>query len=309
MNFIVCISSFLLAVPAIEDSSYNKVLQFPREASFSHYVTLKPDFSEVEKEISVCSWVKFYRTDSQRVWFSYATATNFNTLFFSSNPAAQAAFLGKELPNTNVKFTPYLWQHQCFIWDTVSEHAELFLDGKRVGEGITPTGSKLPAGGTLVLGLEQDCLGGCWEKGEEYGGEIYGLQILKRRLTPAEIKDMYEAGICDKPTSNPDEVITWKDFLDAERHGNVKEISGGCSVWDRLNDFVGEVISPALIIYLEGGKQEEDEEEGTPKKKKKKKSGSKKPGSITDWGKILENFINQKISRELISHLKRHHKF
>ena len=65
--------------------------------------------------------------------------------------------------------------------------------------------------------------------------------------------------MCDKPASDPDVVITWGDILDAERHGNVREISAGCSVWDRLHDFVGDVISQGLITYLEGGNKEGEE--------------------------------------------------
>ena len=313
MKFFYCITVFLLVVAAILGNGFNRVLQFPREASFDHYVLLKPNFTDVEEKISVCSWIKFYQTDGYRYWFSYAAEKDeysFNHLMFSNHPDGQVNFLSKHLPNTHINFTPYLWQHHCFVWDTVSEHAELFLNGKRASGDIRPTGSRLPAGGTLVLGLEQDCVGGCWEKGEEFGGEIYGLYILKRRLTSREIKDMYDAGMCDRPVSDPDVVLTWEDFLGAERNGQVQEISAGCSVWDKLNDFVGQTVTSRLIAYLEGNTQEKEKESTKTAKSKKKGGGNKSTTrSTTNWGKILEFFIDQEISQQFISHLKRHHKF
>ena len=74
MKFLFCI--VLLIVSTAEGSGFNRVLQFPREVSLENYVLLQPDFNDIQEELSVCGWIKFYRTDpddNHRYWFSYAT--------------------------------------------------------------------------------------------------------------------------------------------------------------------------------------------------------------------------------------------
>ena len=77
---IVIVLFFLLIVPGqtspFRDDrgrGFDKVLQFPKEVSLENYVILRPDFTEIKERFSICAWVKFYRTDGNRYWFSYAT--------------------------------------------------------------------------------------------------------------------------------------------------------------------------------------------------------------------------------------------
>ena len=147
--------------------------------------------------------------------------------------------------------TTFTWYHTCFSWNAGSQHEELYLNGDKVSERISAANNKLPTGGTLILGQEQDTLGGGFDINQAFGGEIYGLQVFKRRLSAAEVGDMHKAGICSYPTPTEGVVIDWEDFLDAQRFGKVEEITAGCSKWEILRNFVGQEITPDLISYFE----------------------------------------------------------
>lgn len=124
------------------------------------------------------------------------------------------------------------------------------MNGVKIAEELTPDNSKVPTGGTLVLGQEQDSPGGNFDINQSFGGEIYRLKILKRKISAGEVADMYHAGMCDYPAPSTDVVLDWADFLEAERSGEVKEVSAGCSRWDVLENFVGQEITDSVIAFL-----------------------------------------------------------
>jgi len=239
-------------VSTAQGSGFNRVLQFPREVSLENYVMLQPDFNDIQEELTICGWVQFYRTEGGRYWFSYATGGGDNQILFG-NQVNQQHFLGNPMPTDyyTKPLTTFTWYHTCFSWNAGSQYEELYLNGDKVSERISAANSKLPTGGTLVLGQEQDTPGGGFALNQAFGGEIYGLQVFKRKLSGAEVEDMYKAGICNYPTPSEGVVIDWEDFLDAQRYGKVEEISAGCSKWEILRNFVGQEITPELISYFE----------------------------------------------------------
>jgi hypothetical protein len=159
--------------------------------------------------------------------------------------------IGDTLPGSNTEnFPTFVWQHICFTWSAASQLKVLYINGQKVAEEITATGRKITSGGVLILGQDQDTVGGGFQISQTFGGEIYRLQISKKKISAEEVVGMYKAGICDYPADSQDIVMDWEDFLDAKRYGKVDEVSAGCSKWDILKDFEGQEISPALISYL-----------------------------------------------------------
>ena len=181
--------------------------------------------------------------------FLKSTGSGDNQIIFGDRPVGQY-FLGDSMPGSVENFATFTWHQTCFTWSAASEYEELYLNGQKITQELTPAGSKVPTNGTLVLEQEQDSPGGRFVINEAFGGEIYRLQILKRKLSAKEVEDIYNAGFCAYPSPSEDVVLDWEDFLDAKRYGQVEEISAGCSKWDVLANFVGQQISPDLISYL-----------------------------------------------------------
>ncbi|KAL4676367.1 hypothetical protein H8959_010512 [Pygathrix nigripes] len=140
-------------------------LVFPN-ASTKNVVFLSPGFVTALRAMSFCSWV---RTASGRLGtlLSYATEDNDNKLVLHGRdsllPGAIHFVIGdpafRELP-----LQPLLdgqWHHICVIWTSTQGRYWLHVDRRLVATGSRfREGYEIPPGGSLVLGQEQDSVGG-----------------------------------------------------------------------------------------------------------------------------------------------------
>jgi Concanavalin A-like lectin/glucanases superfamily len=96
------------------------------------------------------------------------------------------------------------WHHIAVTWRSSDGAANLYDNGRLVWSVVRAAGKHPPSGGTLVIGREQDCEGGCFDSQtgaagdvsstakQEYGsqdffGVIDELRIWKRVRTGEEI--------------------------------------------------------------------------------------------------------------------------
>ncbi|KAI5762066.1 PTX4 [Gulo gulo luscus] len=176
-----------------ETCDVGPVLVFPN-ASIQNVAFLSPGFPWGLRALSVCSWV---RTASGRLGtlLSYATEENDNKLVLhgggnSLAPGAIHFVIGdpafRELP-----LQPLLdgrWHHVCVIWTSILGRYWLHVDRRLAATGSHfRAGYEIPAGGSLVLGQEQDSVGGGFDSSEAFVGSLAGLAIWDRALVPGEV--------------------------------------------------------------------------------------------------------------------------
>lgn len=87
---------------------------------------------------------------------------------------------GSGRQQSGVSSTHGAWTHVAMTWRSSDGLVQLFTDGRlvatmqraKVRQDVVymacdhtahPQGKRLPSGGTLVLGREQDCVGGCFD--------------------------------------------------------------------------------------------------------------------------------------------------
>ncbi|XP_008068520.1 pentraxin-4-like [Carlito syrichta] len=171
------------------------VLIFPN-ASIENVVFLSPSFLTTLRALSICSWV---RTDSGRLGtlLSYATEDNDNKLVLhgwdSMSPGSVHFVIGD--PDFRVlPLYPLLdnrWHHICVIWMSVQGRYWLYVDRRLLATGSHfREGYEIPPGGSLVLGQEQDSVGGGFDSSEAFVGRVSGLAIWDRALVPGEVADL-----------------------------------------------------------------------------------------------------------------------
>lgn len=128
------------------------------------------------------------------------------------------------------------WHHIAVTWESSSGKTVLYDNGKPIWRVQRAKGATIPSGGTLVIGREQDCAGGCFDSNagavgnssrgyaQEYGpqdffGEIENLRIWRVARTEEDIVNGMladsglGAGKFDIPgvdASHPDLVAYWK---------------------------------------------------------------------------------------------------
>uniref|UniRef100_A0A8C5LG73 Pentraxin 4 n=1 Tax=Jaculus jaculus TaxID=51337 RepID=A0A8C5LG73_JACJA len=175
--------------------SLGPVLVFPN-ASTENAILLSPGFLTALRALSICSWV---RTTSGYLGtlLSYATQDNDNKLvlhgrdsmlpgsihFVIGDPAFRELSLQQLLDGQ--------WHHICIIWTAIEGRYWLHVDRRLVATGSRfREGYEIPPGGSLVLGQEQDTVGGGFDSSEAFVGSISGLAIWNRTLVSGEVANL-----------------------------------------------------------------------------------------------------------------------
>ncbi|KAM6972832.1 neuronal pentraxin-1-like [Aplochiton taeniatus] len=194
-------------------------LTFPLRTNYM-YAKAKRSLPEMYA-FTVCLWMKSNASPGVGTPFSYAVPGQANELVlieWGNNPM-------EILINDKVAKLPFLindgkWHHICITWTTRDGVWEAFQDGvlRGSGENLAPY-HPIKAQGVLVLGQEQDTLGGGFDATQAYVGELAHLNMWDRKLTSGEI---YNLATCNSK-AQPGNVFSWSA-------ANI-EIFGGATKW------------------------------------------------------------------------------
>ena len=109
------------------------------------------------------------------------------------------------------------WQHLCLTWENTQGVTKLYKDGQFT-EQVTNHATKnytLKAGGFLVLGQEQDSIGGGFDRNQTLHGRLASVNMWDKVLSESDIAAQYTN--CSVPYGS---VINWFVFKNVTR-GNV----------------------------------------------------------------------------------------
>ena len=117
------------------------------------------------------------------------------------------------------------WHHICATWENSNGDYQFFKDGSRLAHGTGfKTGYTIPAGGSLVLGQEQDSLGGAFFAPEAFQGTLANVNIWSSVLSSCEIKAQSES--CLKGVGD---VYKWAHFIGGVKGDTAIVIPSPCS--------------------------------------------------------------------------------
>ena len=109
------------------------------------------------------------------------------------------------------------WQHLCLTWENTRGVTKLYKDGQST-EQVTNHATKnyaLKAGGFLVLGQEQDSIGGGFDRNQTLHGRLASVNMWDKVLSESDIAAQYTS--CSVPSGS---VFNWSLFKNLA-HGNV----------------------------------------------------------------------------------------
>ncbi|KAH0520771.1 pentraxin-4 isoform X1 [Microtus ochrogaster] len=175
--------------------SMGPVLIFPN-ASTENVIFLSPGFLVPLRALSFCSWVRM-ASGHLGTLLSYATKDNDNKLVLHGRdtlvPGSIHFVIGDPVFR-ELSLRPLLdgqWHHVCIIWTSMEGRYWLHIDRRIVATGAHfREGYEIPPGGSLVLGQEQDTMGGQFDSSEAFVGSISGLAIWDRALAPREVANL-----------------------------------------------------------------------------------------------------------------------
>ncbi|KAM3863920.1 pentraxin-4 [Diretmus argenteus] len=236
----------------------DSMLFFP-SSSVENYVTFSLSFPNLP-ELSVCLWLRV-DDGHVGTLLSYATADNDNQLVLygrdssasSSSPLsllsspAYSASSSRSNPSysssSSSRSSPTLdfvvgdpvyrrlpaaslldgrWHHLCVLWSSIQGRFWHYTDRRLTSSGSNfQKGWEVPGGGSVVLGQEQDVVGGGFDPTEGFAGRMAGLRVWDRVLSPMEVKGVAEGRGVPRGV-----VLGMEDIK--EVHGEVKQVACEC---------------------------------------------------------------------------------
>ncbi|KAF4804058.1 Sushi, von Willebrand factor type A, EGF and pentraxin domain-containing protein 1 [Turdus rufiventris] len=163
-------------------------------------------------DITCTFWMKSTDTTNYGTPISYAVENGSDNAFLLTDYNGWVLYVnGKEKITDCPSVNDGNWHHIAVTWTCTDGAWKVYIDGKLSdgGSGLS-VGSKIPGGGALVLGQEQDQKGEGFNPAESFVGSISQLNIWDHVLSPQQVESL--------ATSCPEElqkgnVLAWPDFL------------------------------------------------------------------------------------------------
>jgi hypothetical protein len=140
-------------------------------------------------DVTVTMWVNTTNTGQQAL-LSGANASNDNELLLFFLTDTEVRFYTDTL-SYEIWSVPSVadgqWHHLALVRDVSNNEAILYVDGVSQGtKSTTLTAMSIDPGG-LILGQEQDSVGGGYNTNQALEGTLDEVRIYSRTLTPTEI--------------------------------------------------------------------------------------------------------------------------
>ncbi|UCE20159.1 MAG: Ig-like domain-containing protein, partial [Gemmatimonadota bacterium] len=132
-------------------------------------------------------WMKTSDTENQGTPFSYAVPGQSNMILITDYKDLEVHVNGTDR-GTSVTLNDGQWHHIAFTWRKTDGRVELYKDGTRAywDTGVA-TGFPIPSGGVLILGQNQDTLGGGFQEQQAFRGQMDEVHIWNHVREAGEI--------------------------------------------------------------------------------------------------------------------------
>ena len=113
---------------------------------------------------------------------------------------------------TSVTPNDGVWHHICVSWESSSGSWKFYKDGEVKEEGTNfKRGHTITQGGSLVLGQEQDSVGGGYDADQSFKGTLLNVNLWDKVLSPTEIEEMSTSCLLNE--WNAGNVYKWRHFV------------------------------------------------------------------------------------------------
>uniref|UniRef100_UPI00398ED58D neuronal pentraxin-2-like n=1 Tax=Pristiophorus japonicus TaxID=55135 RepID=UPI00398ED58D len=155
------------------------------------YARIKKSLPELYA-FTVCMWIRSTALSSVGTPFSYAVSGQANEIVlieWGNNPIE--LLINDKVAQLPMNINDGKWHHICITWTTRDGMWEAYQNGhlRGSGENLAPW-HPIKAGGALILGQEQDTVGGRFDATQAFVGELSHFNIWDRILTSEDIRSM-----------------------------------------------------------------------------------------------------------------------
>ncbi|XP_074486940.1 neuronal pentraxin receptor b [Sebastes fasciatus] len=205
------------------------VLSFPMRTNYMYGLARK-EITEMYA-FTACVWLKV-KEGGIGTPFSYSVPGQPNELVLLqgvNNPVE--LFINDKVAQLPLSLPQDEWQHICVSWTLRDGVWKAYQGGKMKGRGEgLAAWHPIKPGGVLILGQEQDTLGGHFDASQALVGELSQFNLWDRVLKPAEV-----AALADCSSSALGNIAPWTDHDVDVYGGATKESLDPCHAAQRTN--------------------------------------------------------------------------
>ncbi|XP_032687514.1 sushi, von Willebrand factor type A, EGF and pentraxin domain-containing protein 1-like isoform X2 [Odontomachus brunneus] len=166
-------------------------------------------------QLSVCLWLHSIDSFNYGTVLSYATMSHDNA-FTLTDYNGFVLYVNAEKIVTDIKVNDGYWHFLCVTWESESGSWRVFIDGILKDSGVNlARGTVIRANGSLVIGQEQDRLGGGFSESEAFLGKLSLLDIWDTVLDENNIMTLWNS--CEQYHGN---LLAWA-YVRQYIHGDV----------------------------------------------------------------------------------------
>ncbi|XP_013874751.1 neuronal pentraxin-2b isoform X2 [Austrofundulus limnaeus] len=182
---------------------------------------------------TLCMWIKASAGPGIGTPFSYGVPGQANEIVlieWGNNPIE--LLINDKVAQLPLEVRDGKWHHICISWTTRDGQWDAYQDGVKLGTGDNLAAwHPIKPGGVIILGQEQDVVGGRFDAGQAFVGELSQVNIWDRVLKQMEIQSMANCS-----TYLPGNVISWlPSNVEVFGRGAFKRPLELCQ--ERLNNF------------------------------------------------------------------------
>ncbi|KAG7507096.1 neuronal pentraxin-2-like [Solea senegalensis] len=155
---------------------------------------------------TLCMWIKSSASPGIGTPFSYGVPGQANEIVlieWGNNPIE--LLINDKVAQLPLEVRDGRWHHICVSWTTRDGQWEAYQNGGKLGSGDNLAAwHPIKSGGVIILGQEQDVVGGRFDAGQAFVGELSQVNIWDRVLKPVEIQSMANCS-----SYLPGNVVSW----------------------------------------------------------------------------------------------------
>lgn len=149
-------------------------------------------------EISVEYWMKSSDQTEKGTVFSYAVPGTDNE-FLIYDYQDLDIYINQAAIDVGVKLTDGIFNHVVVTWKSSNGSLKVYKNGALAFSGTHQAGIPMTSGGNLVLGQDQDFLGGGFENYQRFVGTLDEVAIYDHALGLDQVRAHYRAGAFNNP--------------------------------------------------------------------------------------------------------------
>jgi hypothetical protein len=144
--------------------------------------------------VSTDLWLRTTNTTKEAGIVSYAAAGSADE-FQLRDPRNLDVIVKGTILNTGVVLNDGRWHHLAVTWQSAGGEVRVYRDGVQMYAGSLRAGAMLTPNGSLVLGQDQDSVGGGFQTAQAFAGQLDEVAFYPSVLNAARVQAHRQAGV------------------------------------------------------------------------------------------------------------------